>query len=107
MKAQTLYQYILTIYSEFEDRHIENPYDDVITRNYGLMQTIVDNMESYGIDEIYCEDILKVIYDEYIKYWVKSKLEDSITLDDDIECANYLRQVLNLVHNILTDHNLL
>lgn len=107
MKAQTLYHYILTIYSEIKDCHIENPYDDPITIKFGMMQTIVNNMESYGINEIYCEDILKIIYDEYIKYWVKNDVDDSIKPDVNEQCYFFLRELLNLVHNILTNHNLL
>lgn len=111
MKAQTLYQYILTIYLEIEDCHIENPYDDTITIGFGMMQTIVRNMEAYGINEIYCEDILKIIYDEYIKYWIKywikSVIDDSITKDVNEKCYIFLRQLLILVHNILTDYHIL
>lgn len=105
MKAQTLYQYILTIYSEIEDYHIENPHDDVTTIRFGIMQTIVDNMEAYGSDEIYSEDILKIIYDEYIKYWIKNNVEDSIKPDVNEQCYFFLRELLNLVQNILTNHN--
>lgn len=105
MKAQTLYQYILTVYSECEDLHIENPYDDVTTIRFGVMQTIVDNMEAYGSDEIYSEDILKIIYDEYIKYWIKNNVKDSIKPDVNEQCYFFLRELLNLVHNILTNHN--
>lgn len=107
MKAQTLYQYILTIYSEIEDCHIENPYDDTITIGFGMMQTIVHNMEAYGINEIYCEDILKIIYDEYIKYWIKNAVDDSIMNDVNEKCYIFLRELLIVVHNILTDNNIL
>lgn len=107
MKAQTLYQYILTIYSEIEDYHIENPYDDATTIKFGMMQKIVHNMESYGINEIYSEDILKIIYDEYIKYWIKNEVADSLMDDVNEQCYFFLRGLLNLVHNILTNHNLL
>lgn len=105
MKARTLYNYILTIYSEIEEHHLENPYDDRITIIYGIIVDIKYELDEFGIDEIYCEDIMKILYDQYIHYWIKTQFEE--VEESTFQTFAFVKQLLNLVHNVLTDHNLL
>lgn len=106
MIAQTLYQYILRVYGELEKQYIENQNSDIKLK-LDIMRDIKRDMEAYGYDEIYCEDILKIIYDEYIKYWIQASVYDSITRNIDEQCFQFLQALLNLVHSILTNHNIL
>ena len=107
MIAQVLYQYILRVYGELQQQHIENQYDDKIKLEFDIMQDIIHDMEAYGYDEIYCEDILNILHGECIKYWIKCELEESPTKDEDEESLHFLRRLLNIVRNILTDYHIL